>query len=315
MPGENPPQPSTETAPPPPRFAMDLVDVFKRVLRFPVNLVQPGAIISDTLTVSNAATTHVAFKVKTTNQHRYLVRPNVGVIPPRGTVKIYIGLQPMPEPPQLGPSRDKFLLLVIEAPELAGRELPPDFWNTHERDIAIRDVKFKVEFVRQLPPSQAPEASPPSPTAKGANKTLSPSAPTPLAAPAVPHPRDLPPSGNPEYTLQPVAQHETLASSSSTLPAQNGVHQLIEGRDFDAAIERVRQLQQMLDTKNLELARLKTQLAETNAQTQAVLDHAPRAPLSANKFLSDPFGGVSVAGIGLMLLLFLILVNVILRIF
>ncbi|KAI0566996.1 vesicle-associated protein 1-2 [Gracilaria domingensis] len=312
MPDVHSPPPLNDSTPPPPRLAMDLVDVDKRVLRFPVNSQPSGAIISETLTVTNAATTHVAFKVKTTNQHRYIVRPNLGLIPPRGSSEIFIALQPTRfEAPELGMSRDKFLLRVIEAPELADSKLPNDFWIVHEKDVAVRDVKFKVEFVHPSPVSQP---SHPSPQLNEVSASLSATNPVTLATSAAPHPRDLPPSTNSESVLPSGSQREAIASSSTQPPTKDGVQQLMEGRDFDAAIERVRQLQQLLDAKNLELARLKTQLAETNAQTQAVLDNAPKAPISANKLLSDPFGGVSIAGIGLMLLLFLILVNVILRI-
>ena len=89
---------------------------------------------------------------------------------------------------------------------------------------------------------------------------------------------------------------------------------LLQEENYEEALQRVRELQAMLDEKNLELARLRAELAETRAESERVLKEAPQTPLSANKVLSDPFGGVSVAGIGLMLLLFLILVNIILRI-
>lgn len=83
--------------------------------------------------------------------------------------------------------------------------------------------------------------------------------------------------------------------------------------DYEKAMAKVKDLQKQLDEKNLELAILRTDLAETRAKTDRVLKEAPTTPLSANKMLSDPFGGVSVAGFGLMVLLFLVLVNVILR--
>lgn len=311
---QSPPQHLSDTAPPPPRTAMDLVLVDRQTFRFTVSSAPTGSLISDTLTVTNVATTHIAFKVKTTNQERYIVRPNVGLIPPRGSSEIYIALQPTTVLPELGSSRDKFMLRVIEAPELEDN-LPVDYWQKHENDAAVRDVKFKVAFVAD--PHLPSPTNQPSVTGSDVTPTSPPlaSASAPAATTAVPHPRDLPPSVPHRTEQDPASSAPQDASAmppSQTAP-EPAVDQLLEERNFDAAIERVRQLQQMLDAKNLELARLKTQLAETNAQTQTVLNDAPKTPLSANKFLSDPFGGVSIAGIGLMLLLFLLLVNVILK--
>lgn len=83
---------------------------------------------------------------------------------------------------------------------------------------------------------------------------------------------------------------------------------------YEDAIARIVELQTLLDEKNLELSRLKTEVAETRAETDRVLKDAPVTPIAANKLLSDPFGGVSVAGFGLMLLLFLLVVNIVLQI-
>lgn len=215
--------------------AMDIVRIEKRTLHFIIPT-STEAITSDTIQVINTTpdATPLAFKVKTTNQSRYIVRPNSGILPPHATQTIFIGLQPSETPP-IGLSKDKFLVRFAALPPTATKDLPPDFWALHE--ASVLGIKLRVEF------SSAPHAAVPK------------------------HP----------------------------VPHANHLHGLLEAR-------------------NLELARLRAELAETKAETNRVLKQAPVAPLSANKMLSDPFGGVSVAGFGLMLLLFLIVVNIILHI-
>lgn len=85
--------------------------------------------------------------------------------------------------------------------------------------------------------------------------------------------------------------------------------------DYQTAVERVKQLQALLDAKNLQLNALKTEIAEARAETQRVLKEAPETPVGANKFVADPFGGVSLASILLMLVMFSVLTVVLFRVF
>lgn len=241
----------------------DLVRVEKRLLRFQVPHTSDVSSI-DTLTVTNISSSNVAFKVKTTNQQRYIVRPNVGVIQIGDTVDIDIGLQLASATPRVGPSKDKFLLRVAAAPQHLDAASLADFWTALEGDAGVRGFKFKVEFFSASDDAQAPVSSPP--------------------------------------------------PDASRYVIMRDPDELLQDDKYALAMSRVRELQQSLEAKNLELVRLKTELAETKAETERVLRDAPTTPLSANKVVSDPFGGVSIVGLGLMLLLFLILVNVILRI-
>lgn len=87
------------------------------------------------------------------------------------------------------------------------------------------------------------------------------------------------------------------------------VHELLKEGKREEAIKRVCELQGKLDEKNLELARLKTELAETQAETERVLRHAPAPPIAANKFVSDPFGGMNLATLAIVLTLFVVIIK------
>lgn len=273
---------------------MDLVEVDKRVLSFVLSPPEDG-LVHDTLTVTNIADIPLAFKVKTTNQHRYIVRPNVGKLEPSKSVDIFIGMQPPPrlaDNPIAGPSKDKFLLRVTDAPP-DEYELPDGFWAGKEDDPTVIGIKFRVEFMDPVIPGENLEP-------------IRPIRPLPdVRTPtAVPHARDMPPS---------MLTSDTKKGQVANVEL-NDAEALLQQGNYEHAMQRVKDLQEMLDSKNLELARLKTELAETKAESERVLKEAPKTPLSANKLLSDPFGGVSLTGFGLMLLLFLIIVNIILNV-
>lgn len=264
----------------------------KRVLRFPAAPSEVQAPLSDSLVVSNAASNDLAFKVKTTNQARYIVRPNVGVIPQGGNISILIALQPSNEVPAAGPSKDKFLLMVAEAPDTAEFGLQPDYWTERENDSDVVGIKFKVEFVEEDDiVDDAPMADnrvrdmPEEDTAPGNVVT----------------------SAVVKDEAKPMKGHEAAgadADANTTLSSNN----------YEAALERVKELQGMLDAKNLELARLKTELAETKAESERILKEAPKMPLAANQMLTDPYGGISMVSYGLLFLLFVVIVGILFRI-
>lgn len=99
--------------------------------------------ISDVLLVENIRPNRVAFKVQSTNQARYLVRPNAGVIEARSTVKIVVDLHPLSDLPSPGQSKDKFLLLVSSYP---GSGPVHEFGALHGKDSTIGQLKFRVTF-------------------------------------------------------------------------------------------------------------------------------------------------------------------------
>lgn len=363
---------------------MDLVSVDKRRLCFELNPALDNVSITDTLTVNNVAPHIVAFKVKTNNQDRYIVRPNVGVIDAESKVSIAISFHPTaPFPDAASPCKDKFLLRVSPISHHQTDNLT-DFWAQCEADPAVRGLKFHVDFnspdqeseqretesridpvdhtvdgtaeTKHFPPTSpdtvitntseslltpADETSePPRPEFSAANTPSFPPVsplissphsqtellpnPTPYQAVA-PHARDMPPnllSTNPSppeisSNINALRQHHLQGRETinlTQLPSQPGEDDgATSERRYQEALAQVSQLQTTLDEKNLELSRLKAELAETRAETERVLTSAPTTPLPANSLLSDPFGGVSVTGLGLMVVLFLLVVNILLR--
>lgn len=124
---------------------MEVVRVDKKTLQFQVPS-SSSAMASDTLLLTNTTpdASLLAFKVKTTNQIRYVVRPNMGIIPPRATQALFIMLRPG-ETPTIGLSQDKFLVCVTSVPSTTGvEELSSDFWGRQK--ASINNVKLGVEF-------------------------------------------------------------------------------------------------------------------------------------------------------------------------
>lgn len=74
---------------------------------------------------------------------------------------------------------------------------------------------------------------------------------------------------------------------------------LAPGR-HDEAVERARELSRALDASRAEAARVRTAVEETVAAAETILEDAPKAPLATHVLASDAYGGVSVAGVGLM---------------
>lgn len=337
------------------KLLMDLVSVDKRVLNFSLRSSSGESFISDTLSVENISPDRVAFKVKTTNQARYIVRPNVGTIDAKSTTTIYIGVQPSSDLPPPGQSKDKFLLRVTSCPGTGS--LPDDFWGFRENDSTGAGLKFRVTFdenISQQPSPSLPndntyhpDISRPAPVLSSKTQQVPIQRDTqPISSPAAihstiataPHARDLPPDLVPGAVANSSAdvKNETMPISSmtsgqllsespiaATVPAASenpkevtlgDTSMLLTPEKYEEAMAKVTELQSMLNEKTLEVSRLKTELAETRAETNRVLKEAPVTPIASNKIVTDPFGGVSVAGLGLLLIVVLLLVNVVLRI-
>ena len=267
---------------------------------------------TDVLIVTSNHKAPVAYKVKTTNHPRYIVRPNAGLLGLGESVTILIGVQESKLPDYRQECKDKFKILAAEA-ESDDSHASPDFWER----MTLGHAPVSSEVVRV---SFASADAKPS-----EDVAISSAAGVPLA-------RDLPPSVVPRAPqrapppVPPVSEQQYQSSMESTyaskqpetisqpVPMPETDDLLKEGK-HDTAVSKVRELNELLDEKNLELAQLKTELAEAKAEIERVLKEAPKTPLAANKVVSDPFGGVSIAGFGLMILLFAILVGVIVKVF
>lgn len=234
----------------------------KRVLTFPIT----GS-SSDIITVTNTSSAPAAFKVKTTNPLRYVVRPNIGALAPDASVEISIALHRAPTPEQdadlvPGASKDKFLLQAAPAPGLDPAAPPAAFWSSPTSPPGTSSTKLRVAF----------------------------------AAPGV--------VDNAQGETQSDEVSEPRATrvvrSAGVLPDADDL--LKEGNGA-AARARAEALQGDADGKAAALAKMRAELAERKAETSRVLDDAPRAPVAANRVVTDPFGGVSVAAVALFFVL------------
>lgn len=138
----------------------------KRVLTFPL---APAS--SDMITVTNTSRAPAAFKVKTTNPQRYVVRPNIGALAAGASVDISVALHRAPAPAldadlAPGPSKDKFLLQAAPSPGLDPAAPPAAFWAGATAPPGTVSTKLRVAFVEggavSEPPAEArPARAPP----------------------------------------------------------------------------------------------------------------------------------------------------------
>lgn len=135
----------------------DLIRVNKRELVIPVDD-GAGRGEGDVIRVENVADEDIAFKMKTTNPNRYIVRPNVSCIPKGKSADIKIFLaENTPQPPP-GASKDRFQLRVARAPGLSEELSAADFWRDNEEQQSLLRLKFNVKFVPFVPPAVADES-------------------------------------------------------------------------------------------------------------------------------------------------------------
>eukprot|EP00177_Eucheuma_denticulatum_P003175 GFKZ01005718.1.p1 GENE.GFKZ01005718.1~~GFKZ01005718.1.p1 ORF type:complete len:299 (+),score=53.68 GFKZ01005718.1:24-899(+) len=281
----------------------DQVQISKHLLSFPLPP-DPFSTTetppSDVLHLTNPSPDAMAFKVKTTNQNRYIVRPNSGLLPPTSNLAIHIFLNP-PFPTNPGPSKDKLLLMVVPIPPPAPTALSLDFWADHEQDPLVLKTKLKVHFDGPAAPPTAEIPTPPDPSSPPAAPLVSPPAATSNPLPVVTTP-----------TLNPPPSTTSHPSPSPTTPPANpdDPEDLMHERNYDAALDRARELQRLMEAKNLELARLRMELAETKAESERVLKDAPKLPVGGGGGWGDPMGGVGLVGWGVMgLFAIILLVN------
>lgn len=223
----------------------ELIRVSKREL---VIAVEDGAGRGDgdVIRVDNVAEDDIAFKMKTTNPNRYIVRPNVACIAKGASCDIRIFLAENAEEPAPGPSKDRFQLRVALAPGLSD-DLGGvgEFWRENEDDANLLRVKFSVKFVPHVPMPKHSDA--------------------PLPPPELPAAADL---------LEP-------------------------GRR-DEAVQKAEHLEEQLQNRDTELARIRTELKETIAEKERTLRDAPVPPPAANRFFWDSYGGFGLLTVALI---------------
>lgn len=286
---------------------------------------------TDVVTLTNPHDLPYAFKVKTTNPQRYVVRPNLGAVAPGASVDVAIALHRQPAAVVAavdadsdlvpGIARDKFLFQSAPAPGLTPAHTPANFWASQIQPPDTVAVKLRVNFVdghsnhSPLPLQHAAAAS----LYESSQTDNTPI--TPTSAYKSPHGtrtgmdhsssniHDLTSSSDiTSSTVSTAPSKPLLVPKSKVLP---DAEELLRPGNGVAARLRAEKLQNDVDTKAASLAALKADLRETKAETERVLSDAPKAPLAANQVATDPFGGVSIAAIALFILLFAVVAKAI----
>ncbi|XP_076884357.1 vesicle-associated protein 2-1-like [Bidens hawaiensis] len=132
-----------------------LVSVDPEELRFPFELEKPS--LCD-LKLSNSTDKNVAFKVKTTSPKKYFVRPNTGIIQPRGSCIIRVTLQAQLEYPPDMQCKDKFLLQCTPvSPETDSENLPQNTFSK-EPGKQLEECKLKVVYIPRNNPGNSDDS-------------------------------------------------------------------------------------------------------------------------------------------------------------
>ena len=110
-----------------------------------------------TLSLHNAGTDRVAFKVKTTSPKKYCVRPSSGLVEPGATKDVQVIMQAQRDyPPSLADCKDKFLVQTVKV-DAGVSEVAPDLFDA-TGSSAIKQSKLRVVLVGPpKPPSPVPE--------------------------------------------------------------------------------------------------------------------------------------------------------------
>jgi len=99
-------------------------------------------VVTSQLKLSNPSDRQVSFKVKTTAPKQYCVRPNSGLIPPKGVVNVAVMLQPFDFTAE-EKSKHKFMIQSAFVPE--GESSLDSIWKNSNPD-ELMDSKLKVLF-------------------------------------------------------------------------------------------------------------------------------------------------------------------------
>ncbi|RWS08142.1 VAMP-associated protein involved in inositol metabolism-like protein [Dinothrombium tinctorium] len=125
-------------------------------------------VVTSYLKLTNPSTKRVCFKVKTTAPKRYCVRPNNGIIEPKGNTTIAVMLQPFDIENQSDKNKHKFMVQTVFAPE--GDVNQETLWKEVPSEN-IMDSKLKCVF--DLPVAQGQATVPETGTPLNQSSTLS----------------------------------------------------------------------------------------------------------------------------------------------
>lgn len=99
-------------------------------------------VVTATLKLTNPTEKKICFKVKTTAPKRYCVRPNSGVVDPKGDVEVAVMLQPFEYDPS-EKNKHKFMVQTMYAPD--GAYDADTLWKDAKSE-ALMDSKLKCVF-------------------------------------------------------------------------------------------------------------------------------------------------------------------------
>ncbi|XP_072956114.1 vesicle-associated protein 1-3-like [Typha angustifolia] len=112
---------------------------------------------SCSMQLTNKTDQYVAFKVKTTNPRKYVVRPNNGIVLPGTTCTITVTMQAQKDIPPDYHCKDKFLIQSVLADYGAtAKDITPEMFNKTP-DKVVEEFKLRVVYIPANPPSPVPE--------------------------------------------------------------------------------------------------------------------------------------------------------------
>ncbi|GAB2266246.1 hypothetical protein Dimus_001267 [Dionaea muscipula] len=123
---------------------MELLDIKPRELTFTVELRKQCTCI---VQLGNKTDQYVAFKVKTTSPKRYCVRPNAGVVEPRGKCEFTVTMQAPRSAPTDLQCKDKFLVQGTVVPNGTSEESITSDMFSKDAGKYVEEKKLKVTLV------------------------------------------------------------------------------------------------------------------------------------------------------------------------
>ncbi|XP_020221517.1 vesicle-associated protein 1-2 isoform X3 [Cajanus cajan] len=112
---------------------------------------EPNKQSSCLLHLSNNASHHVAFKVKTTSPKKYCVRPTLGIVNPHGTCHFTVTMQAQRTAPPDFNCKDKFLLQTAVVPSGTTQDQISSHMFLKDNGSRVQETKLRVLLIS--PPS------------------------------------------------------------------------------------------------------------------------------------------------------------------
>ncbi|KAL8053573.1 hypothetical protein ABFS82_05G080200 [Erythranthe guttata] len=120
---------------------------------------QRGKELSSFFKMTNMTESHIFFKVKTTDQKKYSVQQNIGILLPQSTCDVIVRMKAQEEIPQDRQSRDKFLIqCTAGSPAVTVKNITSEMFNKEVHFVEEFKLGVVFDFPSQ-PHSSASESS------------------------------------------------------------------------------------------------------------------------------------------------------------